>query len=119
MTAPQITSIPSSAAFGRWQHYSNADLPFKVYDRFLSTKSTAHFITQSLQVLAICAYTRSTWKCNYRFLDIQTISKKLGIAPVVCRAVLSYKSQYLPQDHGNSFCVVVKIRDYGPKGLRL
>ncbi|GBL92196.1 hypothetical protein AVEN_91530-1 [Araneus ventricosus] len=57
----------------------------------------------------------------HRFLDIQIISNKLGVAPVAHRATPSYSeyiNQYPPLDIGNSFSLVVKIRDSEPKGLR-
>ncbi|GBN30604.1 hypothetical protein AVEN_212452-1 [Araneus ventricosus] len=47
-----------------------------------NSKSMTHFIAQTIGA-AICAYASSTWKCNYRFLDIQIISNKLRVAPVV------------------------------------
>ncbi|GBN55327.1 hypothetical protein AVEN_28813-1 [Araneus ventricosus] len=98
---------------------------FKVYDTFDSTKSMTHFIAQSLHVPAHkqsrqqSSYARSTRKYNYRFLAIQTISNNLGVAPVVLRhPILMFVSQYPPADRGNSFCLVVKIRDSGHKGPR-
>ncbi|GBN82388.1 hypothetical protein AVEN_39372-1 [Araneus ventricosus] len=106
MAAPQIASISSSITSVRWQHYNsyNKQLShFKVYDRFHSTKP-ARACAQTMGT-AICAYARSTRKCNYRFLDIQVISNKLGVTPVVHRDAPSYSamhiSQYLHPDRGN------------------
>ncbi|GBM55501.1 hypothetical protein AVEN_264871-1 [Araneus ventricosus] len=100
---------------------------FKVYDTFHSAKSVMHFIAQKsacacAQTIgaAICAYARSTRKCNYRFHDIQIISNKLGVAPVVHRAAASYSDVYKSVSNsgqGNSICLVVKIRDSGSKVL--
>ncbi|GBM96647.1 hypothetical protein AVEN_240959-1 [Araneus ventricosus] len=92
---------------------------FKVYDTFHSTKP-ARACAQTIRA-AICAYARSTRKCNYRFLDIQIISNKLGDTPVVIVAPsysVMHISQYLPPDHGKSFCLVVKMLDSGSKGPR-
>ncbi|GBN99525.1 hypothetical protein AVEN_46564-1 [Araneus ventricosus] len=65
---------------------------FKVYDTFHSTKS-ARACAQTIEA-AICTYARSKRKCNYRFLDIQIISNKLEVAPVVHRAEPSYSDVY-------------------------
>ncbi|GBM38127.1 hypothetical protein AVEN_1521-1 [Araneus ventricosus] len=57
----------------------------------------------------------------HRFLDIQIISNKLGVAPLTHRAThptLMDISQYPPLDIGNSFCLVVKMLGSEPKGLR-
>ncbi|GBO09912.1 hypothetical protein AVEN_163963-1 [Araneus ventricosus] len=96
MAAPQITSIPSSATSDRGQHYKSYSKQlshFKVYDAFHSTKS-ARVCAQTIGA-AICAYALSTRKCNYRFLDIQIISNKLGVATVVYRAAPSYSDVYM------------------------
>ncbi|GBM11209.1 hypothetical protein AVEN_133936-1 [Araneus ventricosus] len=61
------------------------------------SKSMVHIIAQCLRTnnqAVISAYARSTWKCNYRFLDIQKVSNKLRIALVVHRAALSYSNVY-------------------------
>ncbi|GBN34314.1 hypothetical protein AVEN_119938-1 [Araneus ventricosus] len=87
---------------------------FKVYD---------HFIAQSLHMpahtqmggnnLRICT------QRNYRFLDIQIISNKLGVAPVFHRAVPSYSDVYKSVSaSGHSFCLVVEIRASEPKDTR-
>ncbi|GBM14636.1 hypothetical protein AVEN_97157-1 [Araneus ventricosus] len=54
----------------------------------------------------------------HRFLDIQIISNKLGVAPVAHSASPSHCAVYKPisaSGHGNSFCLVVKILDSNPK----
>ncbi|GBN71335.1 hypothetical protein AVEN_190770-1 [Araneus ventricosus] len=88
MAAPKIPSIRYSAIFPRWQHYNSysiATLPI--------SKSVMHFIAQAIGA-AICAFARSTRKCNYRFLDIQIVSNKLEVAPVVHRDAPSYSDVY-------------------------
>ncbi|GBL90268.1 hypothetical protein AVEN_130371-1 [Araneus ventricosus] len=109
MAAPKIKSIPSSATFTRWQHdnsYSNASLPIqkpmthfiaqKACDTFHSTKSMTHFIAQSLHVPAHhqSGQQSAHMHAAHRFLDIQIISNKLGVAPVVHRAMSSYSDVY-------------------------
>ncbi|GBL65967.1 hypothetical protein AVEN_199930-1 [Araneus ventricosus] len=112
-----------------YNSYSNTALPIqKVYDTFHSTKSVTHFTEQCLHVPAHkqsgqqSAHIHAAHGYNYRFLDIQMLSNKLGVAPVVNRAApsysLMYKSQCLPRNHGNSFCLVVKMLDSGPKDPR-
>ncbi|GBO34583.1 hypothetical protein AVEN_271729-1 [Araneus ventricosus] len=62
-----------------------------------NSKSMTHFIARACaQTIgaAICTYARSTRKCNYRFLDIQIISDKLGVAPVVHCAGPSYSDVF-------------------------
>ncbi|GBN27332.1 hypothetical protein AVEN_29311-1 [Araneus ventricosus] len=91
-----------------------------------NSKSMTHFIAQRLQVpthTQMGGNSLPIWtQNNYRFLDIQIISNKLGDAPVVHRA-LSYSvlfiSQYPPPDRENSFCLEVSILDSGPIGLQL
>ncbi|GBM77869.1 hypothetical protein AVEN_24618-1 [Araneus ventricosus] len=89
MAAPKIRSIfcyiRQMAAL---QILQQATLPFKLYDVFLSPQpARACALTMGA---AICTYARSTRKFNYRFLDIQIISHKLGVAPVVHSAAPSY-----------------------------
>ncbi|GBM91640.1 hypothetical protein AVEN_107748-1 [Araneus ventricosus] len=107
MAAPNIRSIPSSATFTRWQHdnsYSNAALPIQS-DTFHSTKPVTHFtarkvydhfIAQSLQVPAHhqSGQQSAHMHAAHRFLDIQIISNKLGVAPVAHRATPSYCDVY-------------------------
>ncbi|GBM72072.1 hypothetical protein AVEN_266493-1 [Araneus ventricosus] len=115
MAAPNIRSIPSSATFTRWQHdnsFSNAALPIQS-DTFHSTKSDTfhstkpvthftarkvydHFIAQSLQVPAHhqSGQQFAHMHAAHRFLDIQIISNKLGVAPVTHRATPSYCDVY-------------------------
>ncbi|GBN47524.1 hypothetical protein AVEN_183473-1 [Araneus ventricosus] len=110
--------IPFSATSDRWQQeksYSKQLSHFKVYDAFHSTKS-ARACAQTI-VAAICAYASSTRKCNYRFLDIQIISNNLGVARVVHRAAQSYSDVSIRLRTENSFSLVVKMLDLGPKGL--
>ncbi|GBM92387.1 hypothetical protein AVEN_213226-1 [Araneus ventricosus] len=80
------------------------------------TKPVTHFIAQSLHVSAHQQSGQQTVHMHaaHSFLDIQIISNKLGVAAVAHRAI----SQYPPLDIGNSFCLVVKIRNSEPKGLR-
>ncbi|GBM80188.1 hypothetical protein AVEN_141655-1 [Araneus ventricosus] len=135
MAAPQITSIPSSATFGRWQHYNSYSIAAlqiqEVYDTFHSTKfvthftaqkSITHFIAQSLHVPAHqqSGQQSAHMHAAHRFLVIQIISNKLGVLmwrTVLRHLTLMYISQYPPPDIGNSFCVVVKMFCFEPKGL--
>ncbi|GBM80196.1 hypothetical protein AVEN_141659-1 [Araneus ventricosus] len=64
----------------------------KSMTHFIATKP-AHACAQAIGA-SFCAYARSTRKCNYRFLDIQIITNKLGNAPVVHRAAPSYCDVY-------------------------
>ncbi|GBN24765.1 hypothetical protein AVEN_120448-1 [Araneus ventricosus] len=96
--------IPLSATADRWQHqksYSKQLSHFKVYDAYHSTK-TERAWAQTIGA-AICAYASSTRKYNYRFLDIEIISNKLGFARVVHRAAQSYSDVSIHLRTGNSF----------------
>ncbi|GBM44672.1 hypothetical protein AVEN_214199-1 [Araneus ventricosus] len=101
--------------------HQHSSLISKVYETFHSTKSMTHFIAQSLHVPAHkqSGQQSAHMYAAHRFLDIQIISNKLGVAPVVHHLTLMYISQYSPLDMGNSFCLVVKMLDSGPKGVRL
>ncbi|GBM39968.1 hypothetical protein AVEN_142243-1 [Araneus ventricosus] len=118
MAAPNIRSIPSSATFTRWQHDNSYSSPnqtqFKACDTFHSTKSMTHFhstkpvthftarkvyehfIAQSLHVPAHhqSGQQSAHMHAAHRFLDIQIISNKLGVAPVAHRATPSYCDVY-------------------------
>ncbi|GBO03131.1 hypothetical protein AVEN_260471-1 [Araneus ventricosus] len=60
---------------------------FKVYHRFIAQKSVTHFTAQCLHVAAHTQMGANNLRIctqhNYRFLDIQMISNKPGVAPVV------------------------------------
>ncbi|GBN56895.1 hypothetical protein AVEN_146535-1 [Araneus ventricosus] len=64
----------------------------------LNSKSMTHFIAQSMHVPA---HKQSGQQSAYmhaahRFLDIQIISNKLGVAPVANRATSPYSDVYKP-----------------------
>ncbi|GBN97764.1 hypothetical protein AVEN_225140-1 [Araneus ventricosus] len=78
---------------------------FKVYDTFHSTKPVTHFTARKVydhfiaQSLHVPAYHQSGQQsahmhAAHRFLDIQIISNKLGVAPVAHRATPSYADVY-------------------------
>ncbi|GBM40693.1 hypothetical protein AVEN_159667-1 [Araneus ventricosus] len=77
---------------------------FKVCDTFHSTKTMTHFIAQSLHVPAHKqsgqhmprVYAAMHMHAAHRFLDIQIISNKLGVAPLEHRATPSYSNVYKP-----------------------
>ncbi|GBM77856.1 hypothetical protein AVEN_24608-1 [Araneus ventricosus] len=62
-----------------------------------------------------------------RFLILTTVFAICWVPYNIATLLLDFQrtvlrhliSQYLPPDGGNSFCLVVKIRDSGPKGARL
>ncbi|GBN95736.1 hypothetical protein AVEN_47647-1 [Araneus ventricosus] len=89
------------------------------------SKSMTHFIAQILHLhmpaLKQTGQQSAHMRAEHRFLGIQIISNKLGVAPVVTVTPsysVMYMSQYQPPDKGNSFCLVVKMLDSGPKGPR-
>ncbi|GBO41167.1 hypothetical protein AVEN_161357-1 [Araneus ventricosus] len=97
--------------------------PYLLHQALPHSKVYDHFIAQSLHVSAHIQMRSNTLRIctqhNYRFLDIHIISNKLGVAPVVHHLTVMFISQYPPPDIGNSFCLVVKMLDSGPKGPRL
>ncbi|GBN43790.1 hypothetical protein AVEN_157411-1 [Araneus ventricosus] len=76
----------------------HSSLISKVYETFHSTKSMTHFIAQSLHVPAHkqSGQQSAHMHAAHRFLDIQIISNKLGVAPVVHRVTPSYSDVYKP-----------------------
>ncbi|GBM20808.1 hypothetical protein AVEN_108257-1 [Araneus ventricosus] len=77
----------------------------KSVTHFIAQKPVTHFIAQSLHVPAHhqSGQKSAHMHAAHRFLDIQIISNKLGVAPVAHRATPSYCDVYYPISWGIPF----------------
>ncbi|GBM33536.1 hypothetical protein AVEN_197296-1, partial [Araneus ventricosus] len=91
-----FSCIHQMAALQLLQHCSSPIQ--KSVTHFTTQKSMTHFIAQNLHVPAHqqSGQQSAHMHAAHRFLDIQIISKKLGIAPVALRVTPSYSDVYKP-----------------------
>ncbi|GBN80562.1 hypothetical protein AVEN_25074-1 [Araneus ventricosus] len=91
------------------------------------SKSMTNSVEQSLQVPAYKQWGQQpahmyAARGSYYYARFLDNIKQAGGALVVHRSAAVYSvmyiSEYLPSGNGNFFCLVVKIRDSGLKGLR-